>query len=68
MDKAGVKSDYAPAGVSVRNGPVTDAMEVDEPATNGAKRKSRTSTSSKAVNYNLGGSEDTDEDVVPLVC
>lgn len=56
-----------PAGISIRNGPVVDKMDVDEPATNGtAKRKSRGSTS-KAVNYNLQGSESEDDDV-PLVC
>ena len=30
MDRAGAKSNYAPAGVSIRNGPVTeDKMDVD---------------------------------------
>ena len=68
MDRAGAKSDYAPAGVSIRNGPVTeDQMNVDEPLTNGnAKRKARNSISTP-VNYNVGGSESSDEDV-PLVC
>ena len=69
MDKAGAKMDYAPAGVSIRNGPVTeDKMDVDGPSTNGnAKRKSRNSTS-KTVNYKVDGSEDgSDEDAVPLV-
>lgn len=68
MDKAAAKSDYAPAGVSIRNGPITeDSMDIDEPLTNGnAKRKSRTSTS-KTVNYKDDGSEgDSDEE--PLVC
>jgi DNA topoisomerase-1 len=70
MDKAEAKTDYAPEGVSVRNGPVLDdKMDVDEPATNGnAKRKARTSTA-KAVNYNVDGSEgESDEDAAPLVC
>jgi DNA topoisomerase-1 len=68
MDREGARSDYAPAGVSIRNGPVTeDSMDVDEPVTNGnAKRKARNSTS-KPVNYNMGGSDSSDEDV-PLVC
>jgi len=35
------------AGLSIRNGPVED-MDVDEPATNGHKRKSRTSISKPA--------------------
>jgi DNA topoisomerase-1 len=67
MDKAGAKANV-PVGISVRNGPV-DEMDVDEPLTNGAaKRKSRGSTS-KAVNYNVDGSEgESDDDAVPLVC
>ena len=68
MDKAGAKSKYAPAGVSIRNGPVLDdKMDVDEPLINGtAKRKGRASTG-KTVNYNVDGT-DSDEDGVPLVC
>ena len=69
MDKAEAKSGYAPAGVSIRNGPVVedDKMDVDELLTNGnAKRKSRGSTS-QAVNYNDAGS-DEDSDAKPLVC
>jgi DNA topoisomerase-1 len=67
MDKADAKTDYAPAGVSIRNGPVNE-MDVDTPITNGtSKRKARTSTS-KSVNYNVDSSEgDSDEDAVPLV-
>ncbi|KAG0650667.1 DNA topoisomerase I [Hyphodiscus hymeniophilus] len=66
MDKAGARSDYAPAGVSIRNGPVIeDSMDVDEPLTNGnAKRKARTSIG-KAVNYKDDGS-DGDSDAKPL--
>ncbi len=65
MDQAGPSSS-APAGVSIRNGPVIeDKMNIDEPATNGnAKRKARNSTS-KAVNYNDGS--DRESDNVPLV-
>jgi DNA topoisomerase-1 len=68
MDKAAAKSKPAPAGVSVRNGPVLDnKMDVDEPFTNGgAKRKARVSLG-KAVNYNDNASDDSDEDAVPLV-
>jgi DNA topoisomerase-1 len=67
MDKASAKTKAAPAGVSIRNGPVIeDEMDVDT-ATNGAsKRKSRGSTS-KPVNYNDPRS-DSEEDTVPLVC
>lgn len=68
MDKAGAKSKYAPAGVSIRNGPVLDdKMDVDKPLTNGTvKRKGRTSTG-KTMNYAVDGG-DSDDDSVPLVC
>lgn len=64
MDKATTKSAVAPAGVSVRNGPVIeDNMDVDEPATNGTmKRKARASTG-KPVKYDDNSSESD----VPLV-
>ncbi|KAG9236014.1 putative DNA topoisomerase 1 [Amylocarpus encephaloides] len=67
MDEAASSSAHnAPAGISIRNGLVLDGnMDVDVPSTNGTvKRKSRGSTS-KAVNYNVQGSE-SDEDAVPL--
>jgi len=64
MDKQGAKTEYAPAGVSIRNGPVTeDKMDIDTPQTNGAKRKARNSTS-KPVKYNDSESE---SDAKPLV-
>jgi hypothetical protein len=51
------------AGLSVRNGPLEDAMDIDEPATNGAsKRKSRTSISK--VNYK---DDESSDDAAPLV-
>ncbi|KAF5698529.1 DNA topoisomerase I, partial [Fusarium globosum] len=50
------------AGLSVRNGPLEDAMDIDEPATNGAsKRKSRTSISK--VNYK---DDESSDDAAPL--
>lgn len=54
---------YAPAGVSIRNGPVEEVMDVDATATNG-KRKARLSAG-KPVNYNDNGSA-SDEDEKPL--
>ncbi|KAH7416978.1 hypothetical protein BKA64DRAFT_691482 [Cadophora sp. MPI-SDFR-AT-0126] len=58
MDQAG-PSTSAPAGVSIRNGPVIeDKMDVDEPATNG-KRKSRSSISKPVYK----DEEDSDDDV-----
>lgn len=51
------------AGLSVRNGPVGDAMDVDKPSTNGAhKRKSRSSISN-VVDYK----DDSETDGEPLV-
>jgi len=69
VEKDGAKANV-PVGISVRNGPIADdAMDVDEPLKNGnAKRKSRGSTS-KAVNYNVDGTEgESDDDAIPLVC
>lgn len=45
LDRAVPKEGSGLAGLSVRNGPVKDEMDVDAPATNGNgnKRKSRTS-------------------------
>ncbi|OBT70157.1 hypothetical protein VE03_00516 [Pseudogymnoascus sp. 23342-1-I1] len=63
MEKS-TNGDYAPAGVSIRNGPVTDEMDVDIPATNG-KRKARVSTGKKPVNYNDAASS-SEEDNKPL--
>jgi DNA topoisomerase-1 len=67
MDKAGGKTAGAPAGISIRNGPVLDEkMDVDMPSTNGnSKRKARTSTS-KAVNYTDDVESDSSD--APLVC
>lgn len=50
----------APPGISIRNGPVTETMDIDgEPVTTG-KRKSRGSAA-KAVNYNEIPSASEDE-------
>ena len=67
LDKAVSGKHYAGEGISLRNGPVMeDTMDVDEPVTKGnAKRKSRTSTGKKPVNYNVDGSDS--DDAVPLV-
>ncbi len=54
----------APADISIRNGPVTEEMNVDDPIANG-KRKSRGSIG-KPVNYNEVPSASEDEK--PLVC
>jgi len=66
MDIARSKQKPAPAGVSVRHGPVTtEKMDVDEPVTNG-KRKSRGSAV-HIKSYRENDSDD-EEDVVKPVC
>lgn len=63
LDKSDSKAGLLPPGVSIRNGPVDgDSMDVDA-ATNGTKRKSRSSIEN-AVNYK----DDSDSDDAPLVC
>lgn len=68
MDKANPSNGDLDAGISIRNGPVVEDMDVDEqaPATNGTsngKRKSRGSIQKKYKEET--SSEDED---VPLVC
>jgi DNA topoisomerase I len=66
MDKASAKRTSAPAGISIRNGPITgDKMDVDKAVSNG-KRKSRGSAAN-AKSYKEVGSDDEDEDVKPNV-
>jgi DNA topoisomerase-1 len=63
MEKSASKARPGPTGISIRNGPVNDAMDIDSP--NGApKRKSRSSIG-QAVNYK--DESDSDEGA-PLVC
>jgi hypothetical protein len=64
MDKSVPNGGSAPAGVSIRMGPVTEAMEIDELVTNG-KRKARISAA-KPVSYFETGSA-SEEDEKPLV-
>jgi DNA topoisomerase I len=62
MDKSASKARPGPTGISIRNGPVGDAMDVDSP--NGApKRKSRSSLG-QSVNYK---DESDSDDGAPLV-
>lgn len=62
MDRAAPKGSTGLAGLSVRNGPVGDAMDLDAPTTNGTnKRKSRSSISK--VDYK----DDSESDGAPLV-
>jgi hypothetical protein len=62
MDKSASKARPGPTGISIRNGPVVDAMDIDSP--NGApKRKSRSSIG-QAVSYK---DESESDDGAPLV-
>lgn len=68
MDKESSKQALAPAGISIRNGPVNgDMMDVDELVTNG-KRKSRGSTAhSKSYKEQDSSDEEDDNDIKPQV-
>lgn len=68
MDKESSKQALAPAGISIRNGPVNgDMMDVDEFVTNG-KRKSRGSTAhSKSYKEQDSSDEEDDNDIQPQV-
>ena len=62
MDKANQAANNAPAGISIRNGPV-DEMDLDEPtATGTSKRKARISMG------NGHSYKEVSEDDKPLVC
>lgn len=64
MSESASNKTPAPPGLSVRNGPIADDMDIDEPPTNGtSKRKSRSSVG--IVNYNDGSDSEDDK---PLVC
>jgi DNA topoisomerase-1 len=65
MESSTLNGDYEPAGISIRNGPVTDEMDVDLPAANG-KRKARVSAG-KPINYNDERESSSEEDSKPLV-
>ena len=68
MDKAIKTNGLAPPGISVQNGlGGEDAMDIDEPVTNGAsKRKSRNSVS-KVTYAEKSEESDDDDDDAPLV-
>ena len=61
MDKSLGDAEAKDVGLSVRNGPVGDAMDIDGPSTNG-KRKSRNSI--PTINY---AANDDDSDDAPMV-
>ena len=63
MDKSISKARPGPTGISIRNGPVGDAMEIDSKTNGVAKRKSRSSTG-QIVSYKDASDS---EDDAPLV-
>lgn len=63
LDGSNSKARPLPSGVSIRNGPVDDDSMDTDAATNGIKRKSRSSIGN-TVNYK----DDSDSDDAPMVC
>lgn len=63
MDKSISKARPAPPGLSIRNGPIDDRMDIDSGPNGTAKRKSRNSTG-QAVKYK---EESDSDDAAPLV-
>lgn len=63
MDRTASKARPAPPGLSIRNGPVVDPMDVDSTSNGTTKRKSRSSVG-QAVTYK---EESDSEDGAPLV-
>jgi DNA topoisomerase-1 len=63
MDASASASRPKPVGVSVRNGPADDSMDIDQQETNGAgKRKSRGS-----MTKSYKDASDSDDEDIPLV-
>jgi len=63
MDRTASKARPAPPGISIRNGPVGDRMDVDSTPNGTVKRKSRSSIG-RAVKYK---EESDSDDGAPLV-
>ena len=69
MDKEIPSNGHVEPGISIRNGPV-DAMDVDEPATNGnanSKRKARSSITNGKIYKDQSSSEDDDKPLVRTI-
>jgi len=67
MDKANPTSELAPVGISIRNGPVEESMDVDEEdGANGSVIGKRKARSSKTNRKSYKDTSDTDDDG-PLV-
>ena len=64
MDKANRAGKDAPAGVSVRNGPVEE-MDLDEPTVNGASKRKARGSIGTGKSYKETSDEEDDK---PLVC
>lgn len=66
LDRSAPKENTALAGLSVRNGPVLDEMDVDHTGTNGnSKRKSRSSISK--INYRDDSESDDGQPLVSFL-
>jgi len=63
LDKSASKARPGAPGISIRNGPVGDDMDVDTPTNGAVKRKSRSSISN-TVSYK---DESDSDDAAPLV-
>lgn len=64
MDKANKAANNAPAGISIRNGPV-DEMDLDEPTANGTSKRKARGSMGNGHSYKEMSEE---EDEKPLVC
>jgi hypothetical protein len=66
MDKQVPSNGHVEPGISIRMGPVVDAMDVDAPATNGAngKRKARASLTNGKTYKDASSSEEDDKPLV----
>ena len=64
MDKANKAAKNAPAGISIRNGPV-DKMDLDEPTANGTSKRKARGSMGNGHSYKEMSEEEDDK---PLVC
>lgn len=64
MDKANQAGQNAPAGISIRNGPVEE-MDLDGPTTNGNSKRKVRGSMGNGQSYKEVSDEDEDK---PLVC
>ena len=63
MDKANRAGKNAPAGISIRNGPI-EAMDVDEPAVNGTSKRKARGNMGTGKSYREASDEEEDKPLV----